>query len=225
MDLVKKLFYPSKKKLISFGLIILSSLFIIEGIIKTDIVTYDVEWTWWQNLLMYIFSLSNFFGSFFQSSYFFFAGLFPTSESNRASDILGIIINSYIQGCVIGLIWDSPKSGREKQLLWFYAGIWVLFSIGIFFTFFTATLLSFVVFIASVIGAGLIVNIFKKTNRRIFTPLLLLTVIFSIGAFYLSIHNFEDAYCWDKTLAQDFASMQCHETFNLIEAISETAGN
>lgn len=222
MEKFKDLFNPTKKKLIAASFILFNSLFIIYGILLTDIATYSVDWSWWQNYLMIFFSLTNFFGVFFQAPYFLIEMLIP--GQSKILDVLGIIINSYILGCLMGRIWESKiKSRKEKELIFFYFGIWMLFNIAIFFTFFTVNLFGFLVFSACVLGAAFITRVYKKLNRKIFLPLSLLTIIFSIGAFYLTIHNFEDAYCWSKTSSQDFNThMKCHENFNLLQAISET---
>jgi|SRR3989344_244991 len=228
MNSLKELFYPSRKKLIASAFVLFNSLFILQGVWQTDIVTFDEEWQWWQNALMMFFSFTNFFGIFFQSPYFFITQFFPerTELLVKVIDTFGVIIFAYIFGVLIGSIWESKKSSRVKQLLWIYIAVWFFFSLGIFVAYFSEPLWNFIlVVIAGGLGGIIVLNI-KKISKDVFVPLSLITILFSLGMLNLAFSNFEESYCWDQNTGKpdsEFSDhMDCHKKFDLLQTLMQT---
>lgn len=228
MDQLKELFYPNKKKLIAFAFVLFNSLFVLQGVWQTDIVTFDQEWSWWQNALMMFFSLTNFFGIFFQSPYFFLTQFLPERSdlTVKIIDTLGIIISAYFFGSLIGQIWESEKTVQVKKLLRVYVAVWFFFSLGIFAAYFSESIWNFVLVIIAGLLAGLISFKIKELDKDIFLPLIMVTILFSLGALSVAFSNFEESFCWDQkvgTPESEFSDhINCHEKFDLLKALSQT---
>lgn len=226
MELLKKLILPTTKKLIAFAFVLFNSLFILQGVWQTDIITFDETWAWWQSVLMMFFSFTNFFGIFFQSPYFFLAQFFPerTELVVKVVDTFGIIVFAYIFGVLIGSIWESKKTLKVKHLLWVYIAVWFSFSLGIFAAYFSEPLWNFVLVIIAGLLAGLISFKIKRHAKDIFLPLVLITVLCTLGSLNVALSNFEESYCWDQqvgTSNSEFSDhMDCHKKFDLLQTLS-----
>lgn len=226
----KELFYPTRKKLAVFVFIFLTASFPLYGSWVGDVITYDQDRSPWINQLILVWSFTSILGAVFQGPLGFLAQFMPdvSEQVRNVLFIVAVLINSFLQGCVIGEVWEIKKTKEEKNYLKLYViGVFTLFLVLIFSSVSESSNDLLLLFTGG-LALILVVYFTKKFAAEIFKPIFILTILFAISLFGFALSDFEESYCWNHKNGpgSEFKDhMDCHKKFNLYQAISESYRN